>query len=138
MRTGDKAQQIIDTLAVLMPNVGGPCESKRHLLTSVVHLVMLYGAPTWTPSLRYDRRAFDTLVTIQRRVAIRSIGAYRTVSYDAVTVIARTPPIDLMVIELFEGFEARRFLNRVGTDDEGTPRALQHSRTSETEGRYGR
>lgn len=64
---------------------------------------------------------FDVLAAVQRRAAIRSVGAYCTVSYDAVTVVARTAPIDLMALERFEAFQARRSLNPAVTDDEKTP-----------------
>ncbi|KAF0704934.1 Reverse transcriptase domain-containing protein [Aphis craccivora] len=42
----DKARRILAALRGLMPNIGGPREPRKRLLLSVVHSVMLYGAPT--------------------------------------------------------------------------------------------
>lgn len=41
----DKAERIGSQLARLMPNIGGPKEARRRLLSSVVHSVLLYSAP---------------------------------------------------------------------------------------------
>jgi hypothetical protein len=41
------ARKAAVALGRLMPNVGGPSQSKRSLLMSVVHSRLLYGAPTW-------------------------------------------------------------------------------------------
>jgi len=46
-----KAQQVGGRLARLMPNIGGPRETTRRLLTSVVNSVLLYGAPSWAHTL---------------------------------------------------------------------------------------
>lgn len=106
----DKARRVMTALTRLMPNVGGPREGRRRLLTSVVHSVLLYGAPSWAPTLPYNPRGVRVLASVQRRAAIASVGAYRTVSYDAVTVVSRTIPIDLMAHERSRAFEARRAL----------------------------
>lgn len=79
-----KAQRVMDTLAVLIPNVGDPQENMRCLFMSVVYSMMLYSHPTWGFLLLYNRRAINALVAVQRKVAIRSISRYYTVSYDAV------------------------------------------------------
>lgn len=50
----DKAESMGIQLARLMPNIGGPREGRGRLFTSVVQSVLLYGAPTWAQSLRYD------------------------------------------------------------------------------------
>lgn len=67
--------------------------------------MLLYGAPTWALSLRYDRRDGEALAAVQRRAAIVSVSAYRTVSYDVVTVVVRTAPIDLMALTRYYAFE---------------------------------
>jgi len=111
----DKARRVMTALSRLMPNVGGPREGRRRLLSSVVHSVLLYGAPTWAPTLPYNPRGVEVLASVQRRAALRSVSAYRTVSYDAVTVVSRTVPIDLMALERFRAFEARRALRPAAT-----------------------
>ncbi|KAL4141335.1 hypothetical protein QTP88_003990 [Uroleucon formosanum] len=98
----DKARRVMAALRGLMPNLGGPRESRRRLLTSVVHSVMLYGAPTWAPDLAYSRTGPKVLASVQRLAALSSVCAYRTVSYEAGTVVARTIPIALMAEERFE------------------------------------
>lgn len=113
-KTADKAGRVLGALAGLMPNIGGPCEARRRLLTSVVQSVLLYGAPTWAPSLRYNRRATDALAAIQRRAAIRTVGAYRTVSLDAVATVAGLVPIDLLALERHRAYDARRTAEPTG------------------------
>ncbi|KAL4084097.1 hypothetical protein QTP88_029413 [Uroleucon formosanum] len=98
----DKARRVMAALRGLMPNLGGPRESRRRLLTSVVHSVMLYGAPTWAPDLAHSRTGPKVLASVQRLAALSSVRAYRTVSYEAGTVVARTIPIALMAEERFE------------------------------------
>ncbi|KAL4147781.1 hypothetical protein QTP88_002130 [Uroleucon formosanum] len=115
----DKARRVMAALRGLMPNLGGPRESRRRLLTSVVHSVMLYGAPTWAPDLAYSRTGPKVLASVQRLAALSSVCAYRTVSYEAGTVVARTIPIALMAEERFESFETRRATRPTGTDDGG-------------------
>ncbi|XP_060881947.1 uncharacterized protein LOC132953573 [Metopolophium dirhodum] len=102
-------------LLELMPNIGGPREGIKHLLMSVVHSVMLNSAPTWAPTLMYNRRGVNVLNAIQRRVGIGRVCAYRSVSYEAVKVVAGFIPIDLMALERFTSFEARRAAMKTGT-----------------------
>jgi len=115
----DKARRIMAALRGLMPNLGGPRESRRRLLTSVVHSVMLYGAPTWAPDLAFSRTGPRELASVQRLAALSSVCAYRSVSHEAGTVVARTIPITLMAEERFASFEARRATRPTGTDDGG-------------------
>jgi len=42
-----KAARTTEALARLMPNIGGPSEWKRKLLSSVVDSQFLYAAPVW-------------------------------------------------------------------------------------------
>ncbi|KAL4082608.1 hypothetical protein QTP88_010121 [Uroleucon formosanum] len=83
----DKARRVMAALRGLMPNLGGPRESRRRLLTSVVHSVMLYGAPTWAPDLAHSRTGPKVLASVQRLAALSSVCAYRTVSYEAGTKV---------------------------------------------------
>ena len=99
--SGDKARRVIVAMRGLMPNICGPHDLRRHLLVSVVHSVMLYGTPTWGADLAYSRTGPKQLAAVQHLAAIASVGAYSTVSYDAVTVVARNVPIDLMAQERF-------------------------------------
>lgn len=104
---GAKATKTAQALSRILPNIGGPSTAKRQLLSSVVHSQLLYAAPIWQPLL--DHRA-DSDIPIkgdyavhmkaaQRQMALRVTRAYRTVSFEAVTLIASMPPITLLAKE---------------------------------------
>lgn len=97
-RTTEKASKLVAALSRLMPNVGGPRHSKRKVLCSVAHSIVLYAAPVWETAMK-TARTRRKLETINRKVAIRVCSAYRTISADAVAVIAGCPPLDLLVSE---------------------------------------
>lgn len=103
---GAKASRSYSALARMLPNVGGPRSSRRHLLASVVKSVFLYGAPIWVESLKtvQNRRMCSK---IQRLSAIRVIRAYRTTSEAAALVIAGMLPFDLVAKEAKLYFEAK-------------------------------
>jgi len=119
----DKAQRVMSSLCRLMPNIGGPRERRRRLLVSVVHSVLLYGAPTWASALRYCPAGAAAMASVQRRAALRSVCAYRTVSHDAAVVVAGIPPIDLLASERCRAFDARNAVDRARTDLPGAPAA---------------
>lgn len=52
-KAAEKAHRVLTSLSRLMPNIGGPTESRRKLLLSVANSVMLYGAPAWSGMLEY-------------------------------------------------------------------------------------
>ncbi|XP_022177299.1 uncharacterized protein LOC111038481 [Myzus persicae] len=66
-----KASQATLAIGRLMPNLGGPSQSKRALLMSVA----------------------------QRIAALRVTRAYHTVSAEAALFLAGTPPVDLLALE---------------------------------------
>lgn len=61
----DKARRVMAALSGLMPNIGGPREGRRRLLTSVAHSVMMYGAPTWASTLKCNRQGLNVLNAVQ-------------------------------------------------------------------------
>lgn len=96
---GAKAIKTAQSLSRILPNIGGSSTAKRQLLSSVVHSQFLYTAPIWQPLL--DHRV-DSDIPIkgdyavhmkaaQRLMALRVTRAYRTVSFEAVTLIASMP-----------------------------------------------
>ncbi|CAB0030482.1 unnamed protein product [Trichogramma brassicae] len=95
-------------LSGLMPNIGGPRCSRRRLYTSVVDSVLLYGAPTWreaTGTHSYVRKA----EAIHRRACLRAICGFRSISHEAVHVLAgTTPPLVLLVDERSRLYERSR------------------------------
>jgi hypothetical protein len=53
-----------------------------------------YGCSVWAEAI--NRKFFiNPLITIQRRVGLRIIKAYRTVSIDATNILSNTQPIDV-------------------------------------------
>ena len=100
----NKAAATVAALARLMPNVEGPSELKRRLLNSVIHSKILYGAEVWVDATE-KVGARQRLIPVQRRSALRTISAYRTVSENAALVIASTPPIDLLARERSEVYQ---------------------------------
>lgn len=94
----EKATKAIGNLSRLMPNIGGPREGNRRILLSVVQSIVLYGAKIWGRALK--RKIYkDSLTKVQRKAAIRVVSSYRTISTNALLVIARTLPIHLAVDE---------------------------------------
>lgn len=104
----EKGERVMSALSRLMPNVGGPKEKKRRLLSAVVHSVLLYGAPSWAEASQYIPSYVAKLNRVQRRVLVRCISAYSSVSYEAINVLSRTPPADLCALERWEMFNLRR------------------------------
>lgn len=98
-RASDKAERIGAQLSRLMPNVGGPREHRRRLLSAVVNSVLLYGAPTWARTLQYVPGNARALNKTQRKVLLRVVCAYRTVSETAANILSSTPPADLLAME---------------------------------------
>lgn len=92
-----KAERILVALSRLMPNIGGPRETRRRLFTTVIRSIILYGASIWArEGVLSSRVRILPLIRIQRRLDQRSICAYRTVSGTAAGLIASSPPIDLL------------------------------------------
>lgn len=104
----EKGQRVLTALSRLMPNMGGPKEVRRRLLSSVVHSVMLYGAPVWASALPYIKASVDGLAKVQRRTLLRNVSAYRTVSRTAANVLAAVPPIELLAAQREEAHYKRR------------------------------
>lgn len=80
-------------LSRLMPNLRGPGERKRQFYSNVLTSIAMYAAPVWCRALdgpiSKNARAIRGL---QRTVALRVTASYRTVSFDAATLLARMPP----------------------------------------------
>lgn len=87
--TGPKALRVPTQLTRLMSNVGGPRESRRKLLTSVAHSVLLYASPAWGHKLEAPGGR-NIMIRAQRMACMRQICAYKTIS------AAASPPVDLV------------------------------------------
>ncbi|CAB0030715.1 unnamed protein product [Trichogramma brassicae] len=90
----EKAARVAGALSGLMPNIGGPRCSRRRLYTS--------REATGTHS--YVRKA----EAIHRCACLRAICGFRSISHDAVHVLAGTPPLVLLVDERSRLYEHSR------------------------------
>lgn len=98
---GRKASRVADALRRIMPRTGGAKTDRRRVLASVIYSIMLYGAPTWGGILKYAKHT-KILEAIHRKMLLGVTCAYRTVSTDALQVIAGIPPLPMMVEERCE------------------------------------
>lgn len=70
----------------------------RRMHAQVVLSTILYAAPIWRDAWR--KKKYKTkLEAVNRKLAIRVTGAYRTVSLEAVLVVAGMPPLELLAEE---------------------------------------
>lgn len=92
-----KSSKMMGALSGLMPNLRGPCEAKRKLYGNVVLSVLLYGAPVWCSYLRKSVKMRTRMNQSMRLVCNRICSGYRTISLDAATLLARLPPVTLLV-----------------------------------------
>ncbi|XP_033218168.1 uncharacterized protein LOC117173636 [Belonocnema kinseyi] len=81
-----------------MANIGGPKPSRRRLLMSVTHSILLCAAEVWADALRIKKYR-KRMAALQRRGAQNVARAYRTVSEPATLVIVGVIPIDLLAAE---------------------------------------
>lgn len=97
-KTARKAAERIASLSRLMANTTGPRPGKRRLLMSTAHSILLYGAEIWADALK-TKKYCHAMTTVQRQSALRIACSYRTVSAQAVLVVAGVIPIDLLAFE---------------------------------------
>ncbi|KAJ8955515.1 hypothetical protein NQ314_006881 [Rhamnusium bicolor] len=115
-----KASKTVAALSRLMPNIGGPRGSKRKLLSSVAHSVMLYSAEIWREALNKERH-HNKLKKVQRKIALRIYGTYRNTSVEAVMVVAGIIPIKLQVEERNTIYNRQRYERDIRKGPEKTP-----------------
>lgn len=99
----ERANKVGNKLARIMPNLRGPREKTRKLYTSVIHSMLMYGAPVWQTEL--TKRKIAPLINIQNNMARRVIAAYRTVAGVAARVLARVPPADILAKKYRDTYE---------------------------------
>lgn len=93
-----KASAVVASLARLMPNVGGPRQSRRLLLSSVVTSVLTYGISIWADALE-KQESWRKAGPVYRLSALRVASAFRTISMEAVCVISGTLPLRVLAEE---------------------------------------
>ncbi|CAI6371752.1 unnamed protein product [Macrosiphum euphorbiae] len=102
------ARKAAAALGRLIPNVGGPSQSKRQLIMSVVHSRLLYGAEVWSECVLETQKTKNVLLQAQRCAALRVARCYHTVSGLASLVLARMPPVVLQAIGRKRRAEVRK------------------------------
>jgi hypothetical protein len=120
----------------LLPNLGGPHEEVRRLYGSVVRSMALYGAPVWASCLASSSRCRAILNSLQRIMAIRVARGYRTISFEAATVLARSPPFDILAEMDARVYDQTRVPRRAAGGEEpdilfGRLRQNEHRRAME-------
>lgn len=73
------AKKAAAALGRLMPNVGGPSQSKRTLLMSVVHSQLLYVSAIWSGRVLEVQKCRNLLLQAKRCAALRVAKCYHTV-----------------------------------------------------------
>lgn len=94
----DKAEKLITALSKIMPRMGGPKHKNRILYAHVIWSVVLYAAPTWHRGI-LTKKYLNMLERINRNLALRVCRGYRTISTNALYVIAKIPPMQLLIQE---------------------------------------
>ena len=94
----NKASNIRTALERMMPNIGGPMQSKRKIISTVIASVILYAAPIWAGALK-TKAISKNIKSVYRRAVLRVCCSYRTTSDEAAHVIAGMIPIDILVDE---------------------------------------
>ncbi|XP_046431021.1 uncharacterized protein LOC124184890 [Neodiprion fabricii] len=121
-----------------MANTNGTRPGKRRLLMSTVNSILLYGAEIWADSLK-TKKYCHTMTTVQRRSALRIACSYRTVSAQAVLVVAGVIPIDLFAFERKRVYGRDADVTRrdaATTERDATIQTWQEWLTEETTGNW--
>ncbi|KAI5735528.1 hypothetical protein M8J77_019588 [Diaphorina citri] len=133
-----KAERTALALNRIMPNRGGPSNKKRVVLSSIVHSILLYGAPFWAEVMKY-RTHVNRLEQVQRKSMIRIIRSYRTVSTVALQVLSGTIPIDLLVVErerIYEELADTRLVPLTSSEKKSLRQELRDETMATWQGRW--
>jgi len=127
--TAVKANRAVQNLSRILPNMSAIKQAKRNLLSSVVHSLLLYGAPVWAGKM--SRSGLTELAKVQRRIALRVAFAFRTTSSDAVLVVTGITPIDLQDIRRKTTHDQRQ-----NPDPQNSPQETEDKITSVWQSRW--
>lgn len=70
-----KAEKIENAIGRLIPNIGGPKESRRKLLMSVTTSILLYGASSWAETMSLVPRNKSLINSVQRKRYLEAFAA---------------------------------------------------------------
>ena len=103
----EKALKAANELGRILPRTYGATEDQRRTLATVVESIALYGAPVWAPWAMKKSGNRHILEKTQRVMGIRITRCHRTVSTEAILVLARTIPWPLLVEERAKIYQGR-------------------------------
>ncbi|KAE9522341.1 hypothetical protein AGLY_017253 [Aphis glycines] len=101
----NRAAAAAKQLSFLMPNLRGPRQRCRRLLSTVVTSRLLYASPIWADCMQAG--GWTKMAAVHRRSQLRVACCYSTVSHGAAAVISGIPPIQLLANEKRDIFEGR-------------------------------
>ena len=96
--TCKKASMAVAALSRMMANSSAVRSSRRKVLARVTTSILRYGGPVWSKVLSTSSHR-GKLESTYRLMCLRVACAYRTVSYEAVRVLAGMMPISIIVKE---------------------------------------
>ncbi|XP_071577582.1 uncharacterized protein [Temnothorax nylanderi] len=117
----EKVTRVSRALCGILPNLRGPIECKRRLYYSVVMSIVLYAAPIWSDELAGSGSKQRILRRAIRLAALRTVMAYRTVSYEAATLLSTIPPVYLYAAYLRRVYLRLCELKELGTYTSRSP-----------------
>ena len=117
-----------------MANIGGPAQSRRRLIMTIMDSILLYGSEIWADALNVDCR-MRILSSVQRTAVFRVASAYRT----AILVISGVIPIGLQTSKRKRMWETKKRKRRDSKRLYARKRTIQHWQekwSTETSGRW--
>lgn len=117
--TAEKSVKIINRLGQIMPNTGGPKESRRRLYNTLAHSILLYAAPVWAEELHATKakKELAKLHAAQKLIGTRVIAGYRTISMIVVFILARILSIETQARILKKVYEKKKEWIEIGRVD---------------------
>lgn len=97
-----KASETANALGRLLPNIGGPSGRVRKLYTAVIQAILLYGALIWAMDLKKEPNNVRKIRAVHRKILLRIIRGYNTVSCTTAGLLARVPPITYYILRIPE------------------------------------
>jgi hypothetical protein len=111
-----KAQQLIMKLISFAKNKYGlSCRALETIYKGAVLPIVSYASSVWFEAID-SQFVKKPLITLQRRVAIRMIKGYKTISIEAANILANLIPIDLYLKKKSADYFVKRGINNILTD----------------------
>lgn len=86
----------------------------RRLYTAVIQAILLYGAPIWATDLKKEPNTVSKIRAVHRKMLLRIIRGYITVSNVAAGLLAGVPPITYMADSRAETYKRKREIWNLG------------------------